>query len=481
MKRFITLGLACIISVMFLASCKKEYTITVQSNNEVWGTVTGSGTYAEGSEVTISAIPAAGFYFVGWNDGINDNPRLITVTEDATYIATFSDNPNGGGGGGESDVVTFSGTIDNNTTLYDLGLDVDYLIDGELFLDGNALLTVEPGVTIMFTGNNGSIRVGENAGLKMVGTASKPIVLCGPTNNPNNGSWLHVEVNSTRSDNQFEYVQFLRGGSGDYDWSSVVRVNGKLSMKHCVIDGSLNSGVACNNSGYFSAFENNVVRNCATYAVMIDNDMAFTTDWSKGNTFTNNANNRMFVNFSGLDVDQALTISNPGIPYELHDGMNLDGSSTLTIQPGVEFLMGHGSNFAIQTSVQFKAQGSASNPIIFDGLESQVGYWDGIEFRSGRSGNEINYCQIKNVGTDDGWSNSSCIYIDGEACLSLNNNVFGPSRYYGVWIEDINNWGQVSHSGNTFNACGRANVHLEYEGSYNGHNYQGDSNLTNLP
>ena len=154
------------------------------------------------------------------------NPVTYTVVAEdgsqAVYTATVIFGNGGGGGGGTSDPTTWSGDIDANTTWPDLGLPVDYIIDGWVEIRSNALLTIEPGVTIMFTGVDGGIGVGENAGLKMVGTAEKPIILEGPANNPNNGSWNGVRISSQRNDNQFEYVQFLRGGSDNDIWTGVV-------------------------------------------------------------------------------------------------------------------------------------------------------------------------------------------------------------------------------------------------------------------
>ena len=67
------------------------YTITVLSANGSMGTVSGGGEYEVGTEITITAIPNEGYHFVTWNDGNTDNPRTITVTEDATYIASFEE------------------------------------------------------------------------------------------------------------------------------------------------------------------------------------------------------------------------------------------------------------------------------------------------------------------------------------------------------------------------------------------------------
>lgn len=66
-----------------------EYTITVMSANPNRGTVTGGGTYPEGTVVRIEATALEGFVFSSWSDENTDNPRYITVTGDATYIASF--------------------------------------------------------------------------------------------------------------------------------------------------------------------------------------------------------------------------------------------------------------------------------------------------------------------------------------------------------------------------------------------------------
>ena len=42
----------------------------------------------------IQAYPYDGYRFVNWNDGNTDNPRTITVIEDAIYIASFAEDVN---------------------------------------------------------------------------------------------------------------------------------------------------------------------------------------------------------------------------------------------------------------------------------------------------------------------------------------------------------------------------------------------------
>ena len=68
----------------------RMYTIIVESGDPNMGSVTGGGTFAEGTVITISATANSGYYFTGWNDGNAENPRNITVTQNATYKALFS-------------------------------------------------------------------------------------------------------------------------------------------------------------------------------------------------------------------------------------------------------------------------------------------------------------------------------------------------------------------------------------------------------
>ena len=66
------------------------YTITAIPADPSMGTVTGGGTYAAGSTVTLLATANPGYHFVQWQDGDTQNPRTVTVTGDSTYIATFA-------------------------------------------------------------------------------------------------------------------------------------------------------------------------------------------------------------------------------------------------------------------------------------------------------------------------------------------------------------------------------------------------------
>jgi len=48
-----------------------------------------TGTFFSGTQMQLLAVPASSASFSSWNDGNKDNPRLISLTEDAAYTATF--------------------------------------------------------------------------------------------------------------------------------------------------------------------------------------------------------------------------------------------------------------------------------------------------------------------------------------------------------------------------------------------------------
>ena len=76
--------------VSLVANFGAVYTITTDVSPVGSGTVTGGGTYGYGATVNLVASPSTLAYeFVGWSDGNTDNPRTITVTQDATYTAVF--------------------------------------------------------------------------------------------------------------------------------------------------------------------------------------------------------------------------------------------------------------------------------------------------------------------------------------------------------------------------------------------------------
>jgi hypothetical protein len=97
------------------------------------GTVTGSGEYEHGTEVTLTAIPNEGYHFVKWSDGVTEAIRTIMVIADVTLTAEFElDASVEVYDVVESHIVVYS----HNQTLYVEGIKGDYYV---LDMTGNVV------------------------------------------------------------------------------------------------------------------------------------------------------------------------------------------------------------------------------------------------------------------------------------------------------------------------------------------------------
>ena len=75
-----------------IAIFARQYTVTVNSNDESMGTVTGGGNYFENNVAKLIATPKAGYKFTGWSNNaeLSAATQELTVTENITITATFA-------------------------------------------------------------------------------------------------------------------------------------------------------------------------------------------------------------------------------------------------------------------------------------------------------------------------------------------------------------------------------------------------------
>ena len=90
----------------------RHYKITAVADNAATGTVSGSGTYTEGTEVTLIAKAKTGYVFSKWTDGNTSASRTITVSEAKQYVAVFVKKDNGDSPSGDNSQQT----TDNSQT-----------------------------------------------------------------------------------------------------------------------------------------------------------------------------------------------------------------------------------------------------------------------------------------------------------------------------------------------------------------------------
>lgn len=79
----------------------RQYTISVTSANTAQGTVSGGGTYSEGSRVNITATAKSGYVFDKWNDGNTSASRTVNVSKNESFVAQFKEASGNTEPGGE--------------------------------------------------------------------------------------------------------------------------------------------------------------------------------------------------------------------------------------------------------------------------------------------------------------------------------------------------------------------------------------------
>ena len=65
----------------------KQYTLTASAGDG--GTVSGGGTFAGGTQVSITATPNAGYSFSSWSNGSTANPLTVTLNSNTNITANF--------------------------------------------------------------------------------------------------------------------------------------------------------------------------------------------------------------------------------------------------------------------------------------------------------------------------------------------------------------------------------------------------------
>lgn len=69
-----------------------QYSLTLDVDTNIHGSVSGAGLYDYYAERTIFATPSYGYHFSAWSDGDTNNPRIITLTQDTSFTALFLPN-----------------------------------------------------------------------------------------------------------------------------------------------------------------------------------------------------------------------------------------------------------------------------------------------------------------------------------------------------------------------------------------------------
>ena len=373
------------------------------------------------------------------------------------FGACDSEDPTGGTVSCTSEVALTNADIRGGTTLT---AGTCYLVSENLSLSDGTVVA-QAGVVVKFaTGISFHVKTGGR--LQLNGTATNPVSF---TSQDSVGTWRGIRFTDSQSaDNTWSYAVIDRAGDDEWTGASysaaAVYLEGQttIAMDHVTISNSQSKGLIAFDevdltfsAGTFDGNETPAHLH-PQVANAIDADAVFNS----------NTNDYIRLVFGNNDKVKG-TQSWPPHRYQISDRFFVEGD--LTIEAGAELSFTQDVSMIVQSSGSLTAVGSADSPITFKGAVSTRGHWQGIELRSGGTGDPVtigatlDHCVISDAGGRPFSGNSesqAALYLQDTSAAKITNTTFTNSERYGIWAG--NNARLPDFGDNTFSNNARAMI-----------------------
>ena len=319
----------------------------------------------------------------------------------------------------------------------------------------NSDITIEAGTSILGSAESGLV-VSAVGSLKAVGTAAEKITFTGVNEVP--GYWIGLYIISNSAKNELTHVQVSHGGQAQFNAfgkaNLMLQDNAKIIITNSTFSFSDGYGVAArDNTVNLEGFSNNTFKDNFTPIRCTYYQFRFLDEASD---YSGNTNDYIeSEQQSPLIVDGMWRKLN--VPYRLHPGQERIRSS-ITINAGAVFLGTPESALIVDESGTLTVNGTASEKVIFKGVEDVVGYWRGLSFVTNSNSNKINHMILTNTGQKDIVDISQKVGIGVIGSLNIQNSEISKSGGYGIYVR---NGGVLSQSNMTFNNITLDNIKFE--------------------
>lgn len=397
---------------------------------------------------------------------------FIALMASILFSCSDSDSDDDGQGGTGGEVSSMAINLeecrqDSELILEDHSEGIDYIIDCNLEIRGS--LIIQAGTTISF-GSEAQITIDDDAFIKVLGTASKPVKFTSETKIA--GAYRGIVVLSNDVRNTFEFCNIEYAGEASRNntkGSIIIGSNndkGKASFSNCTVKNSSSAGIVFMDDATILSFTDNEISVTKGSSMICELSQMSAIDVS--NSFLDSDK------FSGIELRNTSlrrteTTAINGVPVYFPNRSYIEGF--LKIEAGSTMVMASDVSMTItgfsSASGRIVANGTSAKPIQIKGEEAIPGFWAGILLSSSTTNNSFNHVEMSDGGgrtIDCTWGCEAANLVVGGGAgiggsatsITVNNSDFSNSAGCGVFVVKessfINNG--VTFSNNTkFNVC----------------------------
>ena len=302
-----------------------------------------------------------------------------------------------------AETIVAGGAITTDTTW--AAANSPYVVTGDVVVGTGATLTIEPGVTVKFTGPR-YLAIQNGAGFVVAGTAVAPVTITSSAAAPAAGNWQFILFNPGSSGRLDHCTIQYAGYSGHptfYVDSSDVQV------RNCTLASGGGDGLYLRTVGMTPLLENLVIQGHAGAAIRqghVDMNPTYSNL-----VFSGNANNAVIT--LGGTITHSVTLDGAaalnGSPYVVTSDIIVSSGYTLTVKPGTTIRWDGPHYLNVQSDAGLVAEGTAVAPVTITSSAAApaAGNWQFILFNPGSSG-RLDHCTIQYAG----YSGHPTFYVD---------------------------------------------------------------------
>ncbi len=281
--------------------------------------------------------------------------------------------------GNEVDIVRMAGATFDRQRLNWPGLEVPYVVSGDIHLTGNSFVEIGPGATFKFEENTG-VSVFRSR-LAAEGKKDAPVVFTGQKEVP--GYWRGIRfVDSNSVDNVLEHVAIRYGGANP-TFKGVEPANlmlddyyGKVRLRlhNTELSHSGQHGLYAEQKSELDFANNRLVDNERSSALLhprivgeLDAESSYASKGDDG---------RLEILGENLDGIEA-TWPSIDATYVVRGDILIRDDAHVTIESGVTVAFSEGAGLSVYRA-RLTARGTEDAPILFTGARKKPGYWKGI-------------------------------------------------------------------------------------------------------